>query len=262
MMSISSNRNVFIFETSRDIVHFVFKLWRDICQEAVKKRGVFTVVLSAGKTLPALYKKLSGNLKAASFLEKTHIFLVDERLVSYNHHASNFGAIKDSFLKIMDIPQENIHSVPIRETLTACAQNYHDDIKEFFRVNDSVFPRFDLVILGIGEDGHTASLFPYDTALSEKQRLAVGVKAQGISYERVTLTLPVINNAGNVVFIVTGENKAKVVREVLEDKNTDLPASLVKPKKGRLFFLLDRQAGVLLGIGHSVKREPLLCVKK
>lgn len=248
-MSINNVRKVIIFETPHNIVNFVFELWLDTCQEAINKRGMFVVALCAGRTLPPLYKELGENLQVKikdSFFKKTHIFFVDERFVPHHHHDSNYRAIKDSFLGWTGIPKTNIHTTPIRETSVVSAQSYEENIKEFFQLKNERLPSFDLIILGLGEDGHTASLFPANKVLLEKQRLVKEVVAEGVNYERITMTLPVINNARNAMFVVTGENKAKVVREILEDKNTNFPASLVKPKGGGLLFLLDSKAGSLL----------------
>ena len=111
----------------------------------------------------------------------------------------------------------------------------------FFGLKESEFPRFDLIMLGLGEDGHTASLFPGNEALNETRHLTAAVKLAKLENERITLTLPVINNARNIVFLTSGKSKAGVLKRVL-DGDKKLPAALVKPKSGKMFFMLDKAA--------------------
>jgi len=118
-------------------------------------------------------------------------------------------------------------------------------------LNVGKFPEFDLIVLGIGEDGHTASLFPGTSSLSENEHLAIAVGLNRLKNKRISLTLPVINNAKNIIFLISGHSKAKALREILEGKENQLPASRVKPEQGRVFFLLDKSAGAYLS--HYLK---------
>jgi 6-phosphogluconolactonase len=120
--------------------------------------------------------------------------------------------------------------------------SYERNIREFFGSNKGAIPRFDLVLLGLGLDGHTASLFPGNPALSVLDRVAIPVSQEGIPEPRITLTLPVINNADTVCFIVSGLEKAGIVREVLEGEGHNLPANKIIPRQGKLYWFLDRNA--------------------
>ena len=138
--------------------------------------------------------------------------------------------------------------MPVEEnTLEEAAEITKRPSEVFSRLRErKTFPQFDLVMLGMGEDGHTASLFPGQETLREKVRLVYPVRNAPKGHQRVTLTLPVINHAGNIIFLVTGKKKAAAVRGVVEEKNPSLPASMVRPAKGDLSFVLDREAASLL----------------
>ena len=127
-------------------------------------------------------------------------------------------------------------------SLEASAREYEKDLESFFKVPKGQFPDFDLILLGIGEDGHTASLFPGSRALSERRRLTAAVVVDGTRHDRITLTLQVINHAEHVIFIATGANKAPVLKKIIAGDDPSLPASMVKPGSGRLLFVIDREA--------------------
>ena len=151
-----------------------------------------------------------------------------------------------------------MHPVPVDHADPhVSARIYEDDIRAFFHAAPGAMPRFDLILLGIGEDGHTASLFPGTPLLGDTTH-AVGAVAEGEGRTgRVTLTLPVINNASEVVVLVTGTSKAPIVRRVIEERDTRLPASLIAPTEGRLSFLCDREAASELdGVKADGKYPP------
>jgi 6-phosphogluconolactonase len=239
-----NRKEVIIFKTIDDMADFVVDQWKTISEKAIKNKKLFCVALSGGKTPVFLYKKLSH--KKTLPWDKTHIFIVDERFVPYENEENNFHMINDALLSHVSIPKENVHAIATEEyTSQAAAEKYEMELLSFFK-NNTAPPQFDLILLGIGEDGHTASLFPGTPAVKEKKRFAVAAAPlDKIKNERITITLPVINNAENVMFLVTGGNKAKIVKEVIEGKNNLLPAAIVEPKNGRLFFLLDERAGSL-----------------
>lgn len=220
--------------------------WKKICEEAIRTRKQFTAALSGGRTPVIFYQRLSGEKNLP--WDKTHIFIADERFVPYENEENNYHTINRSLLRHVAIPARNIHPILTFEISPgASAKRYEDDLISWFKITGSRFPRFDLILLGMGEDGHAASLFPGTTSLKETRRLAVAVSpTDKAKEERISITLPVINNAENVIFLVTGKNKANVVKEVIEGENDLLPAALVKPEKGRLLFLLDEAAGSLL----------------
>ncbi len=242
-----SNRKVLIFRNSNEMSGFAIKKWQEISKSAINKKGYFTAALSGGKTPVPFYRKLARSKNSLPW-DKTHIFMADERFVPYRNKDSNFRMINNTLFRNLDIPSENIHAIATENiTLRESVKSYEKNLSSFFKLKSGDFPSFDLILLGMGEDGHTASLFPGIPAINEKRHLAAPVSSPEISgKDRITLTLPVINNAKNIIFLVTGSNKAGIVRYVIEGKNTSLPAARVKPVKGKVFFLLDKEAGALL----------------
>ena len=243
-------REVLIFQKIDELYDFFIKKWKEISEKAIEERGIFTVALSGGETPVEFYQRLSDSKNSFPW-GKTHIFLADERFVSFDEPDSNYGMIEEALLRHIAIPAENIHSVHIYKTPEISAKRYEEEIKTFFRLKEDKFPQFDLIILGIGEEGHTASLFPGDSALLETHRLTAVVHLDNERHERVTLTLPVINHVRNIIFLVLGESKAEIIREVLENPQSNLPASHVRPASGEIFFLLDKEAGSLLNKDKS-----------
>ena len=246
-MNCKKNKEVLIFKNADEMSDFAISKWVEISEEAIKNKGRLEAAISGGKTPEKLYQKLSGFKRPLPW-DKTHIFLVDERFVSHKSNESNYRMINQLLLKHVKIPKENIHPIPVEEkTSQAAAKKYEENLISYFKLARGGFPMFDLIFLGIGEDGHTASLFPDSPALKEPQHIAAAVMQEELSkHKRITLTFPVINNAKNIIFLVAGSNKAKVVKEILEEKNSVLPAARVKPKKGKLFFLLDKSAASYL----------------
>jgi 6-phosphogluconolactonase len=243
--------NISIFKTPDDLTHFLIARWKEICETAIKARGQFTAALPGGSTPVIFYQKLSAEKKLP--WDKTHVFMVDERFVPYESGENNYHAINRTLLRHVAIPARNIHPILTSESSPeASAKRYEEDLVSWFKIAGARLPRFDLIVLGIGEDGHTASLFPGTRSLNETRRLAVAVSPlDRTKRERITITFPVINNAENVMFLATGKNKAKIVKDVIDGKNNSLPAVMVKPENGRLLFLLDESAGLLLKSGKQ-----------
>lgn len=239
------HKEILVFKNSDQLVEFAIRKWNAVAGDAIEHRGLFTAALSGGSSPVTLYKELSEtDLK----WDRTHIFLVDERYVPFDHNDSNYRMINDMLLSNINIPQQNIHPVPTQKgSSDEAAISYERNMSSFFHLSSDGIPVFDLILLGVGEDGHTASLFPGSPALTVKNRLVVSaIPPDESMHDRVSITFPVINNARNVVFFVTGGNKAGVVKDMLENENSNLPAASVRPSKGKLFFLLDQHAGALL----------------
>jgi 6-phosphogluconolactonase len=237
---ILNKKEVLIFNDIHEISGFFLDEWQRLSDDAIKRNAEFTVALSGGRTPVRVYEKLAG-LSDYPYWDKSHLFLVDERFVPLQHPESNYGLLRKTLLDHVDIPKRNIHHIPTDEgSPQKSARIYEDDILSHFKINADELPMFNLILLGIGEDGHTASLFPGTHSVSVEKRLAIAVSPpQPFRFERITITLPVINNAENVIFIVTGENKARVLKSVIMEQDKRLPASLVRPVNGRLMFLID-----------------------
>ena len=235
-------KNVLIFDHEDQMLKFMLKKWEDISREAIERRGCFTAGLSGGRTPIIFYQRLAERDSKSSW-EKTQFFLVDERFVSFDDQDSNYRMLKETLFRKIPIPQKNIHPIPTEKmSLETSASEYEEDLRRFFKVSKGQYPAFDLILLGIGEDGHTASLFPGSEALSERGHLTAAVAPDGMRHHRITLTLPVINHAEHVIFFVRGENKAFVLKKIIGGNDPSLPASMVQPRSGNLLFVIDREA--------------------
>jgi 6-phosphogluconolactonase len=212
---------------------------------AVNARGRFTVALSGGSTPKSLYALLASGSISVPW-DKTYFFFGDERHVPPDDPESNFRMTRETGL-LTRVPDGNVFRVLAEETdADAAARSYEQTLRQFFSVRAGEFPRFDLVLLGLGPDGHTASLFPGTAALNENSRLVVANWVEKFQTYRITLTLPVLNRAACVTFLVCGADKAGMVREVLQDDQANLPSQKVLPVDGRLLWLMDRAAASAL----------------
>jgi 6-phosphogluconolactonase len=245
-MNASGDRQIRVLRDKEAVAEFAVDKWIEISQTAIAEAGKFAVALSGGQTPITFYQKLSTYQHPLPW-DKTHIFLADERFVLHADKASNYRMIKENLLSRIAIPQENVHPILTEGiTIGGSAEKYEADIRTFFKIGNDDIPVFDLIILGIGADGHTASLFPGTASSQRTKRLAIPVIADTSSSERISLTLRVINNANNICFLVHGEGKAAVMKKIIEDKDGLLPAALVKPKQGTVLFLMDQEAASLL----------------
>ncbi len=222
-----------------------------LAEEAVSLRGRFSVALAGGSTPRALYRNLAGPAFAGKIQWRDiHLFWGDERAVSPDHPDSNYRMADEALISQVPIPPENVHRMPgERRNLDAAAEAYEKALRRFFEPTDDGWPSFDLVLLGIGLDGHTASLFPGSPVLEEKVRWVAAPHIEKLNAARLTLTLPVFNHARQLFFLAAGKEKAPVIREILSDPPplAPLPARLVRPREGRPIFFLDRAAADLIG---------------
>ena len=238
-------RRVLLFDREGPLVDFAISVWRNAYDEAMTERGRMNVALSGGRTPAGLYGALARAADTGNW-RNIHIFLVDERFVPPTDKGSNYRMIRERMLSLVPVPDGNVHPV-LTNGLSPdeAAKAYESELNTHFGLRPGELPRFDLITLGLGEDGHTASLFPGSPAAGEG-RLVIPVTPADAPHDRITLTLPVINNGRCILFLVLGKGKAGVLKAVLEERDPDLPSSGVKPAEGRLFFLADREAGGLL----------------
>ena len=238
-------QKLYVFEKHADMITFFAGIWKGLALKSMACRNRFVVALSGGSTPVEFYQGIA--LQTDLPWEKTHIFLVDERFLPSSHRDSNQNMIQKALVDNILLPSENFHPIsPDLPSPLDSSLNYARHLKEFFELHEGSCPRFDLMVLGIGEDGHTASLFPESNALNERNLLAAPVMLRDSRHDRITLTLPVINSAEMVFFLVTGENKAAVVKNVIKREEPLLPAAMVDPDNGMLIFLLDREAATCL----------------
>ena len=211
-----------------------------LASTAIRDHEKFSVALSGGSTPKSLYSVLA---KATLSWEKIFFFWSDERHVPPDHPDSNYRMAKEALLSKVPVPPENIFRVRAEEKdANVVARDYEEALRSFFRLRPGEFPRFDLILLGLGPDGHTASLFPNTPALNETKRLVVANWVEKFKTNRITFTYPVLNYAACVIFLVSGGDKSEIVREVLENPGADLPSQKVHPVNGRLLWLLDNDA--------------------
>lgn len=239
--AMTTQKKILIFENSYALTNYFLRHWREWTTESARDHNYFSVAFSGGRSPVEFYCRLS-NHNDFELWQKTHIFLADERFVPQDDENSNLKLIKDNLLNYLSLDAGQIHPVNTNvPNVNVAATEYAVELGKFFTPHDGDLPRFDLIILGVGEDGHTASLFSNGDGLREQTRYTVPVSLNYLKHERVSLTLSVINNARRVVFVVTGRAKARVIKDVLEGK-AELPSALVKPHQGELIFLLDREA--------------------
>jgi len=211
-------------------------------ERCVSLRGRLNVAISGGSTPIRFFKILSSREYAALDWSKIHFFWVDERCVPKEDKESNFKGAWDALLSHILIPEANLHRIKGEASPEIAAKEYEKELAYYFGAD--TLPAFDLIFLGMGEDGHTASLFPASESLKESNRLTMSVYVEKLKSWRVTLTLPVLNNSHSVVFIVTGKNKTDVLKEILSENESSqrYPAGLIKPEDGNLTWLLDFDA--------------------
>jgi len=234
-----------IFSTSDKANQFIVTQWSAIASRAIQNKGNFTVALSGGKTPMKLFKLLRNSIRN-DLWNNTHIFMVDERFVPVDHPESNQLMIRENLIVHNFIGDEHFYPIPIKEDSKSSAKAYQCILKKFFSLESGKLPVFDLILLGIGIDGHTASLFPGDSEIMQSRKLVGTLYPNGFKHERITLTLAVLNQAKNIFFLVLGREKSEIVKNVLERKNRELPATHLDPSNGKLLFVLDREAASLL----------------
>jgi 6-phosphogluconolactonase len=216
-----------------------------LAAKAVQIKGRFSVALSGGSTPKSLYQLLAGSAFPNLPWDKTYFFFGDERHVPPDDPESNYRMANEAMLS--KAPAANIFRIPAEmKDAGAAASAYEQTLRDFFRLGAGEFPRFDLVLLGLGPDGHTASLFPGTEALNENKRLVVANWVEKFKTYRITFTYPVLNNAACVIFLASGADKAGILREVLENPQADLPSQKVRPMNGRLVWMVDRAAAAEL----------------
>ena len=221
--------------------------------ETLNTKTHFSIALSGGSTPKSLFTLLADDVSLRTQVDwdKVHFFWGDERHVPPDHPDSNFRMAYEAMLSKVPVQETNIHRVRAEEQdASKAAEEYADELQTFFNLKPGELPYFDCVLLGMGPDGHTASLFPGTEALHEQKRLVVSNWVEKFRTHRITLTAPVINNADCIIFLVSGEEKAEVLREVLEgEKNTELfPSQLIKPSHGKLLWLVAQPATTKLTV--------------
>lgn len=218
------------------------------CEELLKLRKnqeQFNIALSGGSTPKIIFEELSKNYKDKFDWNEIHFYWGDERCVPPDDTESNYGMTKKYLLDHINIPRENIHRIKGENDPVIEAERYSDEIKILVNSKNGL-PNFDLVMLGLGEDGHTASIFPDQMNLLHSEKICEVATHPSTGQKRITITGKVINNSRAVTFLVTGERKSETLNKVLKEKDERLPATYIQPFNGSLKYFVDESAARLL----------------
>lgn len=249
-------REIKVFENLEKLSRFAADRFTELAEKSIDQNGRFAVALTGGSSPRRLYELLaSEEFRGRVDWSKIYFFIGDERNVPPDSEQSNFRLANETLFENPLIPPENIFRWKTEEFENAeeTARDYEQTIRDFFGLNnaedpESNLPRFDLIFFGMGDDGHVASLFPETDALDETEKIAVANFVEKLDATRLTFTYPAINNAANIIFLVSGEKKAEALSEVLEGEfhPEKLPAQNVRPVNGDLLWLIDKDGAKLL----------------
>lgn len=266
-----SDKEIKIFPTVEELNAFAANEFVRLSRLATEERGQFTVALSGGSTPKKLFALLASDaFRLQIDWQKVHIFFGDERAVPPDDEESNYRMASETLLSKVEIPAENVHRFSTEKyraddftdqsvgcgfgrfdaetrAVAEIAAKMSRQVRDTFHLKPNEFPRFDLIFLGMGADGHTASLFPESGALTEKEKIVTENYVEKFDSFRLTFTYPAINNARNVIFLIAGADKAEVLKEVLESETIRHPSQMIQPTDGLLLFLLDEKAAAKLG---------------
>jgi 6-phosphogluconolactonase len=236
-------RTIKILPTPADLFRAAAEEFTRIGRGAIAARGQFSVALSGGSTPKSLYSLLAADYAGFEW-SRTFLFFGDERHVPPTDADSNYRMVNESLLGKIDIPAANVFRVKAEKPdAAAAAADYEAQMRKFFALSPGQFPRFDLILLGMGPDGHTASLFPGSEGLKEQSKLVIANWVEKFKTHRISFTFPVLNNAAEVMFMASGPDKADMVHQVLEGRNEPpYPSQQVRPADGRLLWMLDEAA--------------------
>lgn len=216
--------------------------FNSIANAAIKNSGRFTVALSGGSTPKNLFKLLAAQPPSAIRWDKVYFFFGDERHVPPDNPDSNYKMANETLLSKIHARPENVFRIQAELEADVAAKKYEEQLIKFFNLQPGQFPRFDLIMLGLGPDGHTASLFPGSKGLAENQKLEIANWVEKFNSYRITFTYPVLNQAKCVMFLVSGADKADAARGAIVDRKQGPPAGSVDPENGSLLWFLDQPA--------------------
>ena len=231
--------SVHVYGSPEELAEAAAREFAARAEEAIEERGRFAAVLAGGSTPKATYRILARDYADGIDWSKVHVFFGDERTVPPDHEDSNYRMAREALLD--NVPVGSVHRMQGELPPDEAAEAYEAELRDFFGPEE--LPRFDLILLGIGGDGHTASLFPETSALEVHDRLVVANPVLKLETTRITLTVPVINAARAVYFLVAGEDKAGALKQILEadPDPREYPASLIQPQGGPK-WMLDQSA--------------------
>lgn len=242
-----TDRGIIICRDTDELSRKAAEQFVALARQAVAAHGRFSVALSGGSTPKALYSLIATSEFSEQLAwQQIHFFWGDERCVPPDHAESNFRMVDESLLSKIPIPGDNVHRMigEIEPAIAAAA--YEAELRRLFPSSPEKLPSFDLMLLGLGEDGHTASLFPGSSAMSETEHWVATTYVEKLDAHRLTLTFPVINNAAQIAFLVAGKSKSAIVKEILTTEKCDYPAARIKPDNGQLIWFVTQDAASAL----------------
>jgi 6-phosphogluconolactonase len=248
---------VHVYADAAEVARGATRMFIDYAWQAIAKDGRFMVALSGGETPRQMFQLLaSDEFRGQVDWAKVHVFWSDERAVPPTDPESNYGMARREFLIRVPIPQGNVHRMEAEKPgIGRAAHEYEEVLRKYLDLDEHGFPRFHLIFLGLGKDGHTASLFPGTRVTRQTSRWVSTPLVTKMNMRRMTLTLPVLDAALRVIFLVVGQEKAEILHAVLEEKaDPPYPAQLVQPRdRGVKLFLVEKAAAALLTPAESAK---------
>lgn len=247
MSTDAATPDIRVFADGDEVAREAARRFIELANASIDARDRFSVALAGGSTPKRIYELLAGEeMREQINWSNVHVFFGDERCVPPDDAESNYRMANEALLSRVNLPEQNVHRMRGEGDAVANARLYEDELRAYFE--DENLPSFDLIMLGMGDDGHTASLFPGTTALDVQQAWVTANWVEKFNTFRVTLTVPAINHARCVMFIVTGANKAERLFEVLYGAREPqrLPSQLIQPQQGSLEWFLDEAAAAKL----------------
>jgi 6-phosphogluconolactonase len=243
-----SARNIVVLDDAQALAVRIAEEITHFAGEAVCTHGEFMLCLTGGETPAPAYELLATRFALSVDWKEVHFFWGDERCVPPDDQASNYRMAHDTMLSRLSLRPEQIHRIKGELEPDRAALEYENELRRAFHMAPGEFPSFNLLLLGLGDNAHIASLFPNNAALHERNRIAVAVEVDAPQRHRVSLTVPALNNAQRILFVVGGERKAQAVKNVIEGPSDPdkFPAQLIRPEHGEVLWLLDRAAAGLL----------------
>ncbi|MDT5296334.1 MAG: 6-phosphogluconolactonase [Acidobacteriota bacterium] len=247
MLPVAHNPVVQVLDDPEAVATAAARRIVELAKESIEARGSFSLALSGGSTPHRVYELLAGEeFRDRVDWPNVHVFFGDERTVPPDHAESNYRMANEALLSRVPVPAENVHRIEGVGDAAANASKYESEMRGLY--GDAEWPRLDLVMLGMGDDGHTASLFPGTAALEETRAWVVANWVEKFDAWRITLSAPAIDAARNILFLVTGAGKSERLREVLKGERDParLPSQLIEPRDGTLEWYVDRAAAAEL----------------
>lgn len=238
------SHKIWMFEDRYDLTNYLIRKWLTAAKVAIAQRGRFMVALNAEKSSTEFYCKLS-NIVEQELWRDTHIFFTDERFISYEHKESHYRKLKTTLLDYINIPEENVHPMA-----TYCADasysslQYEKEMRRIFKIGAQQAPVFDIIYLTLGDEGQVASLFPSDQSVAFHEDFCMPIYYKSPTYNRMSLTVPLINQARQVILMMTGARQAEHARSVILEHQ--FPVSLIDPHNGEMMICLDTPAARLI----------------